>query len=166
MKYLLFLFATLAIFNHSDLAKRSLSCDFELPEIALDCTLDIADANKADGFTTLKFQNSQAKKAHGHFENGLPIGYWKFYHKNGELHWEGNYPNSQMSGFFSMYYESGRVRERGHYENCQRDGYWNFYFDNKRSQVQYKGHFENGVPVGFWQEFSKSGKIVSQFECK
>ncbi|GEM_PF-1756661 len=166
MKYLFFLLTVLVVFNQAGLEKKSTSCDFDLPKMTLECTLKIPEASKEDGFTVLNFPSSSVKKSEGHFDDGVPSAYWKFFYKNGKVHWEGNYSNGQLNGFFSLYYESGRVRERGRYANCQREGYWDFHFDNKKSQVQYKGHFENGVPVGVWQEFNKTGKLVSNFECK
>ena len=49
--------------------------------------------------------------------DGNKIGYWEYYHPNGNLHSKGNYVNGLENGYWESYYSDGEIWLRGNFIN-------------------------------------------------
>ena len=54
------------------------------------------------------------------YKNGKKNGRWISYHKNGQLHSEGEYKNGKWEGQWVDFYENGLIRSRGNYRDGKR----------------------------------------------
>ncbi len=73
--------------------------------------------SNVNGFVKNFYPDSLRIESEGNYENGVPIGFWKFYFLNGKLKYEGNYTNQKQNGFCKEYFENGNLKEEGNFKN-------------------------------------------------
>ena len=73
-------------------------------------------------------------------ESGNKIGYWEWYHNNGEIRSKGNYSDDgKKIGYWEdFYYRNGEISSKGNYTDGERIGYWE-YFSN--GNLWYKEYY-------------------------
>ena len=89
-------------------------------------------ASSKNGYTKNYYNTSSKIESIGHYENGIPQGFWKFFYNNGKVKAEGHYENGKKQGFWKEYYKNGNVKSEGHIINCEPSGYWKFYDKNRK----------------------------------
>jgi len=62
-----------------------------------------------------------------HYKDGKYDGPTEFYHKNGQLFWEGNYKDGKYDGLWKSYNENGELRWKGYYEYGKQVGIWEWF---------------------------------------
>ena len=61
------------------------------------------------------------------YKNGKRHGFYKYFHKNGQLMFRGSYTNGILQGAFEEFYENGQLQETGDYKNGKQHGSWEFF---------------------------------------
>ncbi len=118
--------------------------------------------------------------AEGKLENQKPVGYWKYYYKNGHIEMEGNYLNEQFHGKWLSYLDpegiitrwkydkkipedsmpelngiTNRIHQIRHYKNGKPDGDFIYFgytsIDKPSSFRQYKDGKENGKSIAYYE---------------
>ena len=77
-------------------------------------SVDFKDLVKRDGLyfkkrTDAPFTGITTGDEQGSLENGMRVGPWVTYHKNGQLHYKGTYKNGKRDGPWATYFEDGTV---------------------------------------------------------
>lgn len=145
------------IFDPTANCPIELNLDFE----GLFCSADTF-ADTLNGFATIFYTGTNDRFAEGNFIDGVPEGFWKSYHENGNPWREGNYTNHRLHGFWKFYFENGNLRHEGHFEDCSREGFWKFYFENTPSAVEFEGNFLNNEPTGIWKRYDFNGRLMAE----
>lgn len=87
------------------------------------------------------------------YKNGKRHGFYKYFHKNGQLKFRGSYTNGKLRGAFEGFYENGQLEETGDYKNGKKHGPWEF-FDEDGNFVA-REIFKNGKYMEFeWDEYN------------
>ena len=66
-------------------------------------------------------------RANGRLKDGMKVGVWENYHKNGQLQETGNFSNGALDGPSERYHENGQLRQKGSYANNDKCGEWTEY---------------------------------------
>ena len=99
--------------------------------------------DKLHGYQITYFDNGQIydKKK---FKDGVQIGVWEKYHKNGKASLKAFLVNGLMDGPVLRYYKSGLIEVKGQYKNDSKEGKWTFYSeDGLTDEIEYK----NGIDI-------------------
>ncbi len=131
---------------------------------AIECDA-IEVASSVDGFIVNYYSDGITKESEGNYEDGVPVGFWKFYYPDETLKKEGNFVDKKLDGFWKLYYESGNLKEEGNYHACVKTGHWNFYYDQSGSAIESSGSFLNGRKDGMWNYFDTNGELISEQTC-
>jgi antitoxin component YwqK of YwqJK toxin-antitoxin module len=93
------------------------------------------------------WENGQLREAGAFEDDGIPIGEWKFYFKDGRLATIGEFSKGLPVGKWEYYYVNGQLSEVGNFdENHLKTGRWKSYFENgKLKEVVV---YENGKNKG------------------
>jgi len=90
-----------------------------------------ADSN---GVFTKNYSTGQ-KKIEGEFKNGIPVGKWSFWKKNGKLKAESDY-NGDIN-IWHHFLGSGRyISVIGQYSNGMKTGVWDFYYNDSICDIE------------------------------
>ncbi len=92
------------------------------------------------------WQNGQMFKE-GVFEDGVPVGLWKYWHDNGQLSRELNYEKGQLDGSVEVFREDGTKEALRSYRSGLKDGKWHRYDDTGEkviSRFEYRGDLRHG----------------------
>ncbi len=96
-------------------------------------------------------------------EQGLRQGLCKNYYETGELKAQGKYVNGLKIGEWKYFYKNGKVEQVGTYlKNEKPDGEWIWYHDN--GKVLRDENFSVGVENGPMTEYSDSGTVIAKGE--
>ena len=109
--------------------KNNAETEISLQNICKDKIL----ASSKNGYTKNYYDNSNDVESIGHYQNGIPQGFWKYFYRNGKVRAEGHYEKGEKQGFWKEYYKNGNVKSEGHIVGCEPSGYWKFY--DKRSNA-------------------------------
>lgn len=130
-----------------------------------------------------------AQKINQKNKQGLRIGVWKKYHKNGKLRYIGQFKNGKEIGTFKFYdnhYDtpqitkeyipnsdvaivkfynsSGKLKTQGKMIGKKRDGKWTYFYPNGR--LFSKEFYKNGKLEGTMQNFYPNGKLTNTVQYK
>lgn len=103
-----------------------------------------------DKFTKMYHSNQLAEQ--GQFKNGLRVGEWKTWHKNGILASILHYSNGMRSGKFFRYDEIGNLVENGKFSSNLKTGKWT------NAETQEVTTYKDGVIVKKKEVLTKSEK--------
>lgn len=67
------------------------------------------------------------------YDNGLPVGYWKWFDRNGGLLKESRF--AEGTGYFFDFYKTGQAAVKGKLSKGERSGKWYFWDDSGKLQV-------------------------------
>lgn len=134
---------------------------------------NVLDDGNKDGHWK-EFFTDGSLKAEGNYEDGKPVGEWKYYHLNskveqsgkfnkqgkpdgrwkwyyedGKLLREENYHNGLRDGLLSEYDEDGKLIQEGEFVNGEEDGPWIYLTGDD----YVKGNFRDGLRTGMWYSF-------------
>jgi len=124
-------------------------------------------------------------KAEGTTKDGVKVGLWKFYYKDGTLMAEEQYSEEGLlhgkvrrydfKGRLSTvetwkdgleedtayeYYPSGKIFRKGNYKEGLQEGEWFTYYEN--GVVKDKGMYSLGRATGTWLFYDKSGRLLHE----
>ena len=100
-----------------------------------DICKDKISASSKNGYTKNYYDNSSKIESVGHYQNGIPQGFWKYFYRNEKVRAEGHYNKGKKQGFWKEYYKNGNVKSEGHIIQCEPSGYWKFY-DKKGNVIR------------------------------
>lgn len=72
-----------------------------------------------------------SKLEEGCYKHGLKDSVWKYYRRDGSLHYEYNYENGSLMGPWKEYYENGQLTEEGSYYEDNPIGLWRYMDKNE-----------------------------------
>lgn len=124
------------------------------------------------------------KSSEGHFENGVPVGYWKNYYENGQLKSEGNRVNAQLDSLWRFYREDGALLQEIEYKFGQKNGFvlsYNeeglleskvpysndtingkaFYYNTETQRLSLEKSFVNNKEEGNAYEYANDGRVIT-----
>jgi len=102
------------------------------------------------------WQNGQMFKE-GVFEDGVPVGVWKYWHDNGQLSRELNYKKGQLEGSVEVFREDGSKEAQRSYHSGLKDGKWQLY-DDTGEKVIARFEYRRDLQHGKWSTFYPSGE--------
>lgn len=114
------------------------------------------DSELNHGPYTEYWSNGQIFKE-GKFEDGIPVGDWKYWHDNGQLSRELKYKNGQLLGTFDVFREDGTQEATRSYRNGLKDGEWKTY-DDTGEKVILRFHYRRDLRHDKWASFYLSGE--------
>ena len=97
-------------------------------------------------------------------ENGLKHGFYKNYHKNGNLSEEGSYKDDKFEdGVVKFYYESGELSKEVGFKNlhCEYHGVVNFYYKN--GQLKSEGTAKDHKLCGTMKLYYENGQLEQEY---
>jgi antitoxin component YwqK of YwqJK toxin-antitoxin module len=98
----------------------------------------------------IKMYHSNQLAEQGQFKNGIRVGEWKTWYKNGVLATTLHYRNGLLSGKYFKYNEEGKLIESGKFSSNLKNGKW---FNGENSEII---TFKHGVIVKEKDTLSKS----------
>lgn len=75
--------------------------------------------------------SSKDIKGRGNYINGDKVGYWEWYHSNGNLMSKINYTNGKRDVYCEHYSTSGKLMYKGNYVNREFKGLWEYYCEGE-----------------------------------
>lgn len=72
-------------------------------------------------------------------------GYFRKWHDNGQLEWEGGFDQGRIHGKVTSWYKNGQVHFTGEYRHGMPHGSFTYYHEN--GTVHYRADFENGSAI-------------------
>lgn len=108
----------------------------------------------------IKMYHSNQIAEQGKFKNGLRVGVWKTWHKNGILATDQNWHNGLRSGLYSRFDTNGNLIEKGRFIANYKTGKW--INTENQDTITYK----KGKIVTKGQTFTKSEKYKLKQEKK
>ena len=96
-------------------------------------------------------------RANGRLKDGMKVGAWENYHKNGQLKGTGNFSNGELDGPYETYYESGQLQKKTNYSNSELDGPYETY--HKNGQLWQNGGYSNGELDGPYERYHENGQL-------
>lgn len=161
----LFSFTVIAlIFLASCQKNNQKSCTLSINTSNVQCNAQTFTAS-LNGFLVMNYPGTNDKLSEGNLVDGVPDGFWKFYHPNGNLSMDGNYTNGKLNGFWKVYYTNGYVRAEGNYSQCTKTGFWKYYYSQVNNTVHFEGNYQNGGFSGVWSEYDLSGQKTVEYSC-
>ena len=98
-----------------------------------------------NGFVKTYYSNGKLT-GKGKFQNGIPIGHWKYFSYDGLLISEGAYENGLKNGIWKVYYSTA---------------FLDIYYDKTETIKKYwQGQYMNGLREGVWNLLLIDGTIV------
>lgn len=96
----------------------------------------------------------------GYYWNGLKIGVWTSYSKNGRIKSKILYVLGKPKGMAMMFYDDGSIAEQGQWENNRWQGTYQLF--SKSGELQSQISFNSGgLSEGFVRKYHKNGLIES-----
>ena len=94
-------------------------------------------------------------------EEGMKVGFWKEYYKDGSIKAEGEYKNGLRIGKWTYYHKNKHISQTGNQSNGEKpDGERIWYYPNDTIRRIY--NFRKGLEEGLMVEDSDSGKIITK----
>jgi len=91
----------------------------------------------------------KTQRSVGSYENGKPIGNWKYYYEKGKIESEGKYTKKgALDGTWHWYFEDGSIRRIESYIGGMEDGEYEEHDETGRLIV--KGQYIEGLEEGEW----------------
>ena len=104
------------------------------------------------------FMGNGTENKQGSLKDGVKVGSWVEYDKNGPVPGEVTYKNGKKDTWVTYtYHKNGRVKTKEHYKDGKIDGLRETYDEN--GKLYSKGHFKNGEKDGLWEEYHDNGKL-------
>jgi antitoxin component YwqK of YwqJK toxin-antitoxin module len=95
-----------------------------------------------------EFNADNTLVAAGWMNNGLKVGYWKFYYVNGNIKEAGHYKLGQKDAYWFFYNENGTLLQEGHYKKGKKTNWWKFYTDGATyTAAEYEEDLKNGFCI-------------------
>ncbi|MBO4645429.1 MAG: toxin-antitoxin system YwqK family antitoxin [Bacteroidales bacterium] len=116
---------------------------------------------KKQGFWK-KYDESGRLLYEGNFQNGVPVGQFKYYHTNGKLKSTTNFIQGTHKVYTVMYDESEKKAAEGIFVDQQKDSVWNYY--NPKGTLIKTESYKKGKRNGLWRTYSSQTGILLE-EC-
>jgi len=116
-----------------------------------------ASATESEGpVYTVEKDESNTKLAAGHLSNGVRVGTWELFHRNGKLESTGEYVNGVRVGTWRFFFPTGELRSEGRFDRMgKKIGLWTTYYHN--GEVSTEGKYVDGLRTGRWYAYLYRG---------
>ena len=118
--------------------------------------------NKRHGLNTLYWntQDSLPLREKGVYKNDKKSGVWKYWYKNGALHYEENMKDGRrvLEGSIMFYYSNGKKKKELSYKNGSPHGMWRTWYEN--GTLKTEGEYKNGEEEGVFIVNFANGKLM------
>ena len=94
----------------------------------------------------------------GTFDNDVPVGTFKYYHKNGKLKSITTFQQGVHKVHTVMYDENENKSAEGNFINQEKDSIWNYY--NPKGQLINVESYKKGKKEGIWRVYSSQTGIL------
>jgi len=111
---------------------------------------DLNSASTMSGglFSVRCMQGVAHKKFVINYENGVPHGEWKKFHKNGKLNEVGNYKEGKLHGELKMFYENGNLHSITNYKEGILHGEQKYFDVNASGKLDGISNYKDGKRHG------------------
>ncbi len=108
-----------------------------------------------------KLYDNGKTRFEGQFDNGNPVGEFRYYHENGKLRAVVSHAGDGLHATAVLYNEKEVRVASGQYHNEQKDGSW-LYYNEKDGRVVAIENYEKGKPHGSWKVYFTGDTLVSE----
>lgn len=119
------------------------------------CGSDVKEERYANGEVKEKYEVSERKDG-SYYKNG----FYKHFHRNGNVEITGNYKDGVEEGEWTEYYEGGNVKVKGVYADGKRIGVWKEFYEN--GQTVSEDNYINGQLDGTSTSWAINGSVENE----